>query len=347
MNQFFENIKIENFKSLRHVELTDCKRINVFIGKPNVGKSNILEALSLFSITHNRLGALNVLDWYIRYENESELFFNGKIEDGSSTTIASNLANCQLVYQNLEGLTLDIQADKIKTQTTIKVGTNDLMVMKHLQPYGQSFRKVKKYIFDYKRQGQNMRYKRPIGLRLPFLVPPFGSNLVETVEQNDELSAECIEFFKRYNLDLVFDKASNALKIMKATKNGKEGISRIFLLPYSSVADTLQRIIFYKAAIASNKDSILLFEEPEAHAFPPYIVHITQEMIWSKDNQFFLTTHSPFVLNDFLENAREDLAVYLVDWKDGETTVKRLSDADLYEIYQYGIDLFTNLETFV
>ena len=53
MNQFFENIKIENFKSLRHIELNDCKRINIFIGKPNVGKSNILEALSLFSLTHN------------------------------------------------------------------------------------------------------------------------------------------------------------------------------------------------------------------------------------------------------------------------------------------------------
>ena len=170
---------------------------------------------------------------------------------------------------------------------------------------------------------------------------------MQVIEQNSTLTDECIEFFKRYDLDLVFDKASNALKIMKMGKNGKEGAPRIFLLPYSSMADTLQRIIFYKTAIASNKDSILLFEEPKAHAFPPYIVHITQEMIWSKDNQFFVTTHSPFVLNDFLENAREDLAVYLVDWKEGETTVKRLSDDDLYEIYQYGIDLFTNLETFL
>ena len=104
---------------------------------------------------------------------------------------------------------------------------------------------------------------------------------------------------------------------------------------------------FHKAAILSNNNSILLFEEPEAHSFPPHIVHITQEIINSKTNQFFVTTHSPFVLNDFLENAREDLAVYLVDWNDGETTIKRLSDDDMYEIYQYGIDLFTNLETFI
>ena len=103
---------------------------------------------------------------------------------------------------------------------------------------------------------------------------------MNVIEQNSALSDECLEFFKQYDLDLVFDKTSKTLKVMKMSKNGKGNIPRYFLLPYSSAADTLQRIIFYKTAIASNKDSILLFEEPEAHSFPPYIVHITQEMIW-------------------------------------------------------------------
>jgi AAA15 family ATPase/GTPase len=113
------------------------------------------------------------------------------------------------------------------------------------------------------------------------------------------------------------------------------------------MADTLQRIIFYKTAIASNQDSILLLEEPEAHSFPPYIVHITQEIIHSTTNQFFITTHSPFVLDDLLENGRDELAVFLMDWKDGETIIKKLTDKQLHDIYQYGVDLFTNLETFL
>ena len=351
MNHFFDNVKIENFKSLRHVELTDCKRINVFIGKPNVGKSNILEALSLFSLCHNQgvTRGINPLRWYVRYENETELFFNGKAEENNTIKIQTNLADCKISFSNSGDLTISVLSEGIKSDITLQ--TDDLgflTIVKYLQLYIHSFNKVKKYTFDYDQQLKVARGKNTsTRLRLPFLTPPFGNNLMQVIEQNSTLSEECIEFFKRYNLDLVFDKASNTLKIMKATKNGKEGIPRIFLLPYSSVADTLQRIIFYKTAIASNKDSILLFEEPEAHAFPPYIVHVTQEMIWSKENQFFLTTHSPFVLNDFLENAREDLAVYLVDWQDGETTVKRLSDADLHDIYQYGVDIFTNLETFI
>ncbi len=50
MENFINHIDIRNFKSLRDCEITDCKRINLFIGRPNVGKSNIIEALSLFSI---------------------------------------------------------------------------------------------------------------------------------------------------------------------------------------------------------------------------------------------------------------------------------------------------------
>jgi len=35
-------IEIKNFKSIKHIVLKDCKRINLLIGKPNVGKSKAL-----------------------------------------------------------------------------------------------------------------------------------------------------------------------------------------------------------------------------------------------------------------------------------------------------------------
>ena len=41
-------IEIKRFKSIKHIVLKECKRINLLIGKPNVGKSNILEALTAF-----------------------------------------------------------------------------------------------------------------------------------------------------------------------------------------------------------------------------------------------------------------------------------------------------------
>ena len=43
-----ENLSIKNFKSIKDLSI-DCKRINLFIGEPNAGKSNILEALGVMS----------------------------------------------------------------------------------------------------------------------------------------------------------------------------------------------------------------------------------------------------------------------------------------------------------
>ena len=44
-----KTLEIKNFKSIKHLQL-DCKRVNLFIGKPNTGKSNILESAGLFSL---------------------------------------------------------------------------------------------------------------------------------------------------------------------------------------------------------------------------------------------------------------------------------------------------------
>ena len=43
----YKNLEIKNFKSIKELKL-NTKKVNLLIGKPNVGKSNILEALGLF-----------------------------------------------------------------------------------------------------------------------------------------------------------------------------------------------------------------------------------------------------------------------------------------------------------
>jgi len=41
-------LSIRNFKSIKELDI-DCARVNLFIGEPNTGKSNILEALGVLS----------------------------------------------------------------------------------------------------------------------------------------------------------------------------------------------------------------------------------------------------------------------------------------------------------
>ena len=138
----------------------------------------------------------------------------------------------------------------------------------------------------------------------------------------DELSA----IFHEYGLKYVFDAGSQEIKVMKESGDGE-----IFLIPFHSLADTLQRLIFYKAAILSNKRSILLFEEPEAHTYPPYITNVVQSVIDSTDNQFFITTHSPYIINALLEQLNDEVAIYFVDMKSGNTTVQRATEDEMQE----------------
>ncbi|MEY4935569.1 MAG: hypothetical protein RIS64_1928 [Bacteroidota bacterium] len=319
-----EKIIISNFKSIKHLELSNFKRINLFIGRPNVGKSNIIEALSVFTIPQLKLGNVKKLNQLMRLEHETELFFDGNFK--KSIVIQADTHICKINYDKTSGLKIDLNQHPyhyaINEKLEIKNGKNEIQK----EP-------IYRYIFD--------AHTKFLKGSATYLYPPFGNNLLNVLEIMPELKQNVQNLFNEYELKIVFDKASQSLKVLKTVEE------EVFLLPYNSIADTLRRVIFFKTAIASNENKVLLLEEPEAHTFPPYIVEITQELIHSTTNQFFITTHSPFILNDLLQNAMDDLAIFIVDYKNHQTVVKGLTENELLEVYKYGIDRFMNYQIYL
>ena len=105
MDHFIDHIEIHNFKSIRHLDVRGFKRINLFIGRPNVGKSNILEALSLFSLSWNKLTDV------IRVENLRELHYNGNVDNSAVISIQRQrsrdfIETCKLTFLKSMGTTL-------------------------------------------------------------------------------------------------------------------------------------------------------------------------------------------------------------------------------------------------
>lgn len=320
------DIIIKNFKSVKSVKITDCRRINVLIGRPNVGKSNILEALSLFDVPYMVNTPHKSLKNLIRIENLSELFYNGDSADsvaikvGDYSLIASRSAN--------NGLTLEISYKEDISRYNF---TSALTLQNKKQPL--LYPSILVYFFP--------KYFVTDSSNMNFLLPPSGINLMETVAQLPDLKTRLAELFHGYGLKMMFDSGSRQIKAMR--ENGLD----MFLVPFSSFADSLQRLIFYKTAIRSNHGKIICFEEPEAHTFPPYISNFVNDIIGSEDNQFFISTHSPYVMGSLLENCGDELAVYVVDMVDNQTVLHRLTDTELQQAYDNGIDMFYNIESYI
>ena len=67
-----DNLSIRNFKSITNLNI-DSRRINVFIGEPNTGKSNILEALGMISWCGYGQPELKE---YVRFQGTQNLFYD-------------------------------------------------------------------------------------------------------------------------------------------------------------------------------------------------------------------------------------------------------------------------------
>ena len=113
------------------------------------------------------------------------------------------------------------------------------------------------------------------------------------------------------------------------------------------VPDTFQRYIFHLAAILSNQNSVLLFEEPETHSYPPYVYQLAQHILQDdRNNQYFLTTHNPYLLTPILEETK-DVALFVTWFENYQTHARRLTPDEIGEVLNDGLDVFLNLNHFV
>ncbi len=63
---------------------------------------------------------------------------------------------------------------------------------------------------------------------------------------------------------LTLKPAENEINMSKVVND------EIYSYPYHAISETLQRVVFYMMAIMSNKESVLLFDEPDSNTFPFY-----------------------------------------------------------------------------
>jgi len=344
--EFIKNVRIKNFKSICNIEF-EAKRINVLVGKPNAGKSNILEALTFYS---SFFSEENKFKEVLRFNDIYDLTHFGEIDkiigielDNNSMYFRPNKSNkgfsllfCPESYfqiESFDSLLVLIRKLELKNNRsyyfyaespeTIRGQLNVIHNTISINPY------IFKWPFKFE---QSHNYS---------LESPFGSNLTNAIVGNKELLTIAKELFSDYDLNLVIEKNTNNIEIQRAEGN------LIFKIPFNHVSDTLVRLLFFQAAILTNTDKVILFEEPEAHAFPPYMLQMTHSLINSQTNQFFVATHSSYIINELIQKADpKDIAVHVVYYKENSTHIHTLTQPEIDDYLDNGVDILMGMDAY-
>ncbi len=342
--EMIKQLQINNYKSIKQLNLS-CSRINVFIGKPNVGKSNILEALDLSYLSwfmlmnKDREGEgrekINIKE-YFRVNNPAQLFYLGDLSQPISVKFFGFCPDDFITFNKENQMNLfEWGTVNGKTQfdenfiPTAKTNERPSYFGSPIHPY---------------RFKDNIQF-HDSGNYFDTLMPPFGNNLANVIQSNPHFRNFIDDLTKDTGFEFNVDTVTNLVSVQLRIKKGL-----VYNVPYQALADTIRRVIFSIAAIRTNNAHVITLEEPESHSFPPYISMLADEIVEKIDRQFFIATHSPYLLNNLIENTpAEDLSVFVCgyDKENFQTTAKKLSREDLSELLDYGVDIFFNINRYL
>ena len=313
-------IHIRNFKSIRELKF-DANRVNIFVGEPNTGKSNIVEALAFFS--H---GVINVAHEILRFNTTADFVFDQKIANDLSVsagpwrqTLKFNSAG------NFQGILWEGQTQRGQFR------------MNHQgisQQGGYPQTNIRYYVFKPLTTFPNGQPG--------VLNPPFGDNLVAILYSNEALRQKIGAIVRAKGFRLQLKPTENEMLIAKDVED------ELYSYPWTSVSETLRRVAFFMAALETNRESTLLLDEPETNTFPFYTKYLAERIALDESNQLFITTHNPYLLSSIVEKTPKDkLSVFVTRMEKFETKLQQIPDKNLAKLLELDSDAFFNLDRLV
>lgn len=329
-----KSLSVERFKSIKELSLT-CRKVNVFIGAPDTGKTNILEALYFVS----RLGWGSPIDTSLRLRSDlgfDPLFYRQFFD---------RPIRISLTVEGPSG-----QTGEVFVQAAITGGMDRRLVVSTPYSSGEltfgsqmhvpQLEWVRYYAYSGSEQWS---YYTGYYQGTTFITPPNGGNLLYIARHN----AEVYDFLKTtvagLNWKLKFDQAQKAFRLSEV--RGDEIVEYNLDL----LSDSLKRQFFYGAILQSSDNVTLVFDEPDVFAFPPFPKALGEMIGADPSNQFFLTTHNPYFLAGIIQKTPADNLALFVCFRDqdGSTRTRLLSKDEISRVVELGASVFFNLSDFL
>jgi len=337
-------VRVRRFKSIYEAFL-DLKRVNVMIGPPETGKSNLLEALSIFSLLGQIKNYINsglvspvsiggglwslqglseILRMMTRARKLDDIFFAFSREEPIEVELDGKRMKCSYDSEK-RALSVCLQEEEIlevDEYMNIRTRREDLEGLPE---------DVKFYRYS---EGKEVQKEVQFG---DFLLPPHGPNLMHLLRTRDDLRRIATRILDDFNIKLTLIMPEGRIEFLKP-RNGEH-----LRIEHHMLSDTAKRTLFCLGAVESNRDSLVLMEEPEAHSFPFYTKFLAERIALS-DNSYIVTTHNPYFLETLVEKIPEgDISVYLSRASGWETKYERREVSEIRRIVAEGGDVFFEL----
>ncbi len=321
-----KSMAVANFKSIKKIRM-DCNRINLFFGPPNSGKTNIMEALGLFSWRGQGSHQASNLPDYIRFHTLHDIFCDGRPNE-----------RIEILAKTNDNYSMEIHYNSDLFQVKCKINNTPVMMNKgqsavFLNPAGEVVNQFAPFVrFAFMKYYKFLKQETFQTGFSSFLYPPFGTNLFTLVLGNKEAGALVTEFFKGFGLNILVKSPEKTFQVLRSS----EELSTAF--PYRCLSDTLQRLLCFNLAAETNEESTLVFEESDTQSYPYYTENLAETLARNNSNQYFLSLQSPAFLKALVEkNGPENVNVFLVYPLDKYTKVKQLTDRNITRIMETGV----------
>ena len=348
-----KHLVIRNLGPLKEVDI-ELKRINVIIGSQSSGKSCVLKTACYCTWVEKRIELTQTSDFFAKDDNflkELERFHKLKGYIKPDTFISYESDFMAFLYDNAtktfkfewkEGR-WNYKRSKV---TYIPAERNLVAAIPNWFQVKFADDNIRDFMADWETARQTTQEDLSV------------LNLGVSYHYDANTKSDKVEVADGVTLD--FTNTSSGLQsviplfvhlnyITKINSERKESFANIqeHKILWTKLEEENKINVFPRYILTHHCDIFL--EEPESNLFPPTQSRLVEWLLdmtkGEQPNNLFIATHSPYILNAFMEKQDIDMTLLYTRATEGLIAVKTATEEDIQDIYDYGVDAFFNIET--
>lgn len=373
----FESIEISAFRGLPHLELSNCGKVNLLVGRNNSGKTSVLEALALLTrpddlewwidtvwsreVKSARTPEREVIKHLFPHRGsgspddlfEGNLCLRARTNNASAKTVIAHIREQKLATRDLDyyrlprfdGSLPEVPPNLEDNHTSVAADVKLQIVDGWVDSIADDGKHLSAVFWHQFSDNGALPY-RIIG-REDHIPCAYVTTVAHRTENLTDKLSNALTEERRASIISLLQAIQPTITNFEILTRPNQG-AQVWLkdeqtgwMPISTAGDGLRRALHFAAAAATAKGGVLLIDEIESalhhDTLRKIFGHLLREST-ALDVQIFATTHSLEALDAILAEAKDDRSLTAFNLsRDGAT---RLSFDELRSYRgQYGIDV--------